>query len=56
MTCARARKMRKFDTGAAPRGEAMDMNLYWLTLAGIFGILAFLWILHRDMRSLSARV
>ena len=28
----------------------------YLTLAGVAGILAFLWNLHRDMRNLSDRV
>ena len=34
----------------------MNVNPDWITLAGVVGIIAFLWSLHRDMRSLSDRV
>jgi len=34
----------------------MNVDPDWITLAGIVGIIAFLWNLHRDMRSLSDRV
>ena len=32
------------------------MELDHITLAGVVGIIAFLWTLHRDVRSLSDRV
>ena len=32
------------------------MEIDYITLAGLVGIIAFLWSLHRDMRNLSDRV
>ncbi|MCY4007575.1 MAG: hypothetical protein OXE84_12245 [Rhodobacteraceae bacterium] len=34
----------------------MTFNPGWITLARIATIIAFLWSLHRDMRSISDRV
>ena len=37
--------------------RCMDIStIDFMTLAGVAGILAFLWSLHRDMRNLSDRV